>query len=76
MYLDQPWPGVYAEWRERFLYALELADSLPEQDLLEPGRYPWFKGNPLSGVLEGTFDHFHEEHYGPLTTWLAGHGIR
>lgn len=35
---EQPWSDVHREWKERFLHFLELAESIPEKDLLEAGR--------------------------------------
>jgi hypothetical protein len=66
---EQPWSDVHREWEERFLRFLELAESIPEKDLLEVGRYPWLKEYPLSAVLLGSYEH-HEEHLEPLLVLL------
>jgi hypothetical protein len=70
---DQPWPDVHREWKERFLRFLELAESIPEKDLLEVGKYPWLKEYPLSAVLLGSYEH-HEEHREPLLAQLRQNG--
>ena len=62
---EQSWSDVHREWKERFLRFLELAESIPEKDLLEIGKYPWLKEYPLSAVLLGSYEH-HEEHLEPL----------
>lgn len=59
---DKPWSAVYADWRAQFLRFLELAEQVPEKDLLEPGKYgAWMEGYPLSASLVGSYEH-HEEH--------------
>ncbi len=70
LYREQPWPAVYQAWRQGFLRFLEWSRALPEADLLDPRRYPWLEGYPLSAVLEGTWEH-HQEHL----EGLPGSGI-
>lgn len=60
-YRDKPWPRAYEEWREQFLRLLELVEAVPEKDLLDPSRYEWMEGYPLSESLQGTYEH-HGEH--------------
>jgi hypothetical protein len=67
---EQPWSDVHREWKERFLHFLKLAESIPEKDLLEVGRYPWLREYPLSAVLVGSYEH-HEEHLEPLLDLLS-----
>jgi hypothetical protein len=57
---EQPWSGIYQVWKEGFLRFLELAATIPENDLLEVGRYAWLKEYPLSAVLLGSYEHHHE----------------
>jgi hypothetical protein len=64
------WSEVHQEWKDRFLRFLELAEAIPEKDLLEVGRYPWLKEYPLSAVLLGSHEH-HEEHLEPLLALLS-----
>lgn len=71
---DKPWSSVYADWRAQFLHLLELAEQVPEKDLLEPNRYgTWMDGYALSDTLEGTYEH-HDEHLDQLLAWLDQHG--
>ena len=58
---DQSWPDVYRNWSEGFRRFLELAAAIPENDLLEVGKYPWLEGYALYAVLEGSYEH-HREH--------------
>jgi hypothetical protein len=67
---ERSWSDIHQEWQERFLRFLELAEAIPETDLLEVGRYPWLKEYPLSAVLLGSYEH-HEEHREPLLSLLG-----
>jgi hypothetical protein len=71
---ERPWSSVRRDWRETFLRLIEQAEAVPEKDLLEPGRYEWLGGEPLSIILVSSYDHHHEEHYGPLVEQLKGRG--
>lgn len=66
---QQLWSDVHQEWKERFLRFLELAESIPEKDLLEVGKYPWLREYPLSAVLLSSYEH-HDEHLEPLLALL------
>jgi hypothetical protein len=70
---EQPWSDIHREWKERFLHLLELAEAIPEKDLVEVGKYPWLKEYPLSAVLLGSFEH-HAEHREPLLIFLRQSG--
>jgi hypothetical protein len=72
-YREKPWSRVYGDWRAGFLRFLELGEGMPEKDLLEPGRYAWLEGHPLSFILRASYEH-HEEHRGWLLAWLRQHG--
>ena len=71
----RPWMEVYGNWRRRYLWLLELAESISEQALMQPARYPWLKDTPLSAVLRGSYEHHHEEHYVPLVGSLKQKGL-
>jgi hypothetical protein len=72
-YHSKSWSDIHREWSDRFLHLLELAEVVPENDLLEAGKYPWLKEYPLSAVLLGTYDH-HNEHLEPILVWLLQFG--
>jgi len=61
IYHAQPWPEVHRAWQEGFAHFLELAETIPEEALLDATRYSWLRGYALSGVLEGSCEH-HREH--------------
>jgi hypothetical protein len=65
-YRDQPWSSMYRDWSAGFQRFLELGEALPEDALLELGRYPWMEGYPLLAVLQGSYEH-HQEHAEFLT---------
>ncbi len=66
---DQPWHDVYWGWRGQFMRLLEIADTIPERELLDSSKYPWLKGYALADVLLGTYDH-HQEHLEKVQAWL------
>jgi hypothetical protein len=74
-YRDQPWSQVYQQWRDGFLHFLELGEAIPEEALLDPQRYPWLEGHPLSLILTASCEHHHQDHLGPLLIWLWDNGL-
>ncbi len=44
---DQPLESVLSEFAASFRALVARAEALPEQDLLDPGRYAWTGGRPL-----------------------------
>lgn len=69
---DRPWEKVYQDWKTGFLRFIDLCAAVPEDDLLQPGKYAWLGGEPLSLIPESSHGHL-EEHYESLTTWLGEH---
>ncbi len=74
-YRDTPWSEVYGTWSSGFLHFLDLAEAMPEEALMQPARYAWLKDTPLAAVLEGWYDHHHNEHYELLLRELRGMGL-
>ncbi len=58
---DKPWRTMYADWRGQFQRFLQLTEQIPEKDLLDPQRYAWLEGYPLSASIQASCEH-HEEH--------------
>ncbi len=71
----ESWAVVHQNWRDTFQRVIELAEAVPERDLLEQGRYDWLWGKPLAFVLTATYEHHHIDHYEPLLAWLRAHDI-
>lgn len=67
---DRPWLEVHSDWRSGFSEVIRLGRDLPEDDVLNPGRFSWLDGNPLLAVLEGTLRHHRDEHRSYLEEWL------
>lgn len=65
---DQPVADVLRESRQVFEQLVETLGAFPEADLLDPTRFPWLEGEPLSGAV--FFSHFHEEHEPDMRAWL------
>jgi hypothetical protein len=57
----RPWQNIAVDWKEGYLRFIELAEEIPEKDLLAAGRYAWIGGHPLILVLQGSYEH-HREH--------------
>lgn len=73
-YRPLPWQSVYTSWRSGFQRFIELARQVPEEDLLDPGKYVWLEPYPLSLVLQSSYEHHHEEHLQPLLAWMRATG--
>jgi hypothetical protein len=67
---DRPLADVLAEAREQFRRMRELTAAIPEDALLQPGRFAWLEGWPLGAVVVNSFIHLHEEHEPTLRAWL------
>lgn len=72
-YQDRPWSQVHQRWRDGFGNVLKLGEEMPEQDLLDVEKYPWLKGYPLISVLQGTYEHHHNDHLEPFVDWIRQH---
>ncbi len=69
---DKPLAAVLRESRETFERVARAIAALPEDDLLEPGRFPWLGEHALGpAVVRGTLGHYHEEHEPDIRAWLA-----
>jgi len=73
-YHQQPWSHVHQDWRDGFLRFLRLGEEIPENDLLDTEKYPWLKGYSLFAVLQGSYEHHHDDHLEPLLAWIRQHG--
>ena len=65
-YREQPWSRVHQAWREGFLRFLKLGEEIPENDLTDAEKYPWLNGYSLMAVLQGSYEHHHDDHFGSL----------
>lgn len=70
IYQEQSWSRVHQDWRDGFLRFLKLGEEIPEHDLYDTEKYPWLKGHPLFAVLQGSYEHHHDDHLEPLLAWI------
>src|SRR5215211_7419702 len=68
---DRPAEEILAESREQFRRMRAAVETIPEEDLVTLGRFPWLGGEPLSAVIEGSCGHLYEEHEPALRAWLS-----
>lgn len=69
---DRPLEAVLDESRQVYQDLIAAIEALPEAELLDPQRFAWMGGEPLSAAA--IFGHFHEEHEPDLRAWLAQQG--
>lgn len=67
---DKSWADVYQDWQQGFQQFIELAEKVPEVDLLNPEKYEWLNGYALVDVLLGSYWHHREDHREPLLEWF------
>lgn len=69
----RPLREVLEESRAQFRQFGGIVVALPEEDLTDPGRFPWMGGMSLAQAILGgaVFGHLHEEHEPAIRAWLA-----
>lgn len=65
----RPVPEVLAESRHVYQQLRAAIESLPESGLLDPQRFPWLQGQPLTAAA--LYSHFHDEHEADMRAFLA-----
>jgi hypothetical protein len=65
---DRPLTDVLEESRAVFEQLVATLSAFPEAELLEPNRFDWLEGEPMSAAA--FFGHFHEEHEPDMRAWL------
>lgn len=69
---DRPAADVVRESGETFDRVERAIAALPEDDLLQPGRFPWLGEWALGpGVVSGMYLHYHEDHEPAIRAWLG-----
>jgi hypothetical protein len=67
---DRSWQQIYADWQATMQRIIALTEQIPEDDLMEAGRYPFMGGGRLMGQMAMTWDH-HGEHLHDLKVHLG-----
>jgi hypothetical protein len=62
--------AVLDEARRSFDRMRDAVLALSDEELTDPGRYPWMGGEPVGAVIGYSFGHFHDEHEPALRAWL------
>jgi hypothetical protein len=68
---DRPLADILQESDVVFQQLVDTLSAFPEAELLDPNRFGWMEGEPLSGAA--LFGHFHEEHEPDMRAWLDKH---
>ena len=65
---DRPLTDVLEESRTVFAQLVDTLSAIPEAELLEPNRFDWLEGEPMSAAA--FFEHYHEDHEPDMRAWL------
>lgn len=66
---------IMADSRATFERSAAAISAMPEDALMQVGRFTWMPGYALGpAVVEGTWEHFHIDHEPELRAWLAKQG--
>ena len=67
---QQPLVEVRHYEHDAYLGLLTLVEKMSENDLFDPQRFPWTKGQPLADwVINNTYGHY-DEHMPALLAWI------
>lgn len=66
---DRSLSAVLGDSHAVFDQMVEAIAAIPEPDLQDPARFPWWGDETWNGAA--LFGHFHEEHEADLRSWLA-----
>jgi hypothetical protein len=63
---------VLADFELTYRQALSAVQGISEEDLIDPGRFPWREGRPLWIMVAANTSWHYKEHEETITTWLKG----
>ena len=63
---------VLVEFRQSYPQALQAAQGIEEQDLIDADRYPWREGRPLWMMVAANTSWHYKEHEESIRNWLEG----
>ena len=62
---------VMADFYTTYQQIMDIVQAMPEEDLMNPHRFAWSKGEPLWQAIAGdTYEHY-QEHLAQIQEWLA-----
>jgi hypothetical protein len=62
---------VLTDFRTSYQHIKDIVQAMPEEDLMNPHRFAWSKGEPLWQAIAGdTYEHY-REHLVQIQEWLA-----
>jgi hypothetical protein len=66
-----PLDEVLTDFRTTHQHIMDIVQAMPEEDLLNPHRFAWSKGEPLWKSIAGdTYEHY-QEHTAQIQEWLS-----
>jgi hypothetical protein len=68
---DRPLAEVLADFQRSYAEALALAEAVPEEDLVDPGRFSWREGVPLARVVAANTCWHYAEHLESIQAWRS-----
>jgi hypothetical protein len=67
---SRPLDEVLTDFRTTHLQIREIIQTMREEDLISPQRFPWTQGRPLWQLIAGdTYEHY-QEHLKQIQEWL------
>lgn len=63
------WDKIYSDWKMTFNQVLSLADQIPEEKYNQEKMFSWLGEYKLMDVLEGSYKHYHEDHWPNIIRW-------
>jgi hypothetical protein len=67
---SRPLDEVLTDFRTTHQQIMDIVQAMPEDDLTNPDRFAWAKGEPLWHVIAGdTYEHY-QEHIKQIQEWL------
>ena len=63
---------VLVDFRQSYSQALQAAQGIGEQDLIDADRYPWREGRPLWMMVAANTSWHYKEHEESIRNWLEG----
>jgi hypothetical protein len=68
---SRPLAEVLADFHTTYRQVVEAVQALSNEDLFEPQRFSWMKGNALWELVPGnTYEHY-QEHIGSIQEWFG-----